>query len=360
MKILQINYNLGAGGAERFVVDLSNELSKNNEVVVCTILDDKNIKNTFHKQFLSKKIRYINLGCKTGLCLQSVKGIIEVIKKEKPDVVHGHQVSPLLIIPSVIFPKIRFVTTLHNLAEKCLSFPCEKFINRYLFKHKKIIPVTISDICYDSFVELYNIKDAYKIDNGRTLPVKTLKYESVRQEIESYKKHPDDLVFIHVARFCPQKNQKLLIDVFNKLSDNGLILIVLGEKFDTVGKYLKDLSKNHIYFLGAKNNVADYLLNSDFFCLTSLWEGLPISLLEAIACKVIPICTPVGGIPNVVTDGVTGFLSKDCDYSSYLETVIRAIKLKKNINRDLLKEEYLKYFSMECCVSKYYNIYIHG
>lgn len=360
MKILQINYNLGAGGAERFVVDLSNELCKKNDVVICTILDDSNYKNIFHKQFLSPKVKYINLGCKKGLCLKSVIGIIKVIKQEKPDVVHGHQVSPLLILPSFIFPKIRFITTLHNLAEKCLSFKGEKKINKYLFKNKRIIPVTISDICYDSFVNLYGIKSAHKIDNGRTLPEKTDKFELVRKEIASLKKTDHDLVFIHVARFCPQKNQDLLIDVFNKLYNKNLILIVLGEKFDTTGKYLVEKSKEHIHFLGAKNNVADYLLNSDFFCLTSLWEGLPISLLEAIACKVIPICTPVGGIPNVIQDNVTGFLSKDCNYESYMETVLRAIKNRNNINRGLLQKEYLTHFSMESCVNKYYNIYING
>lgn len=360
MKILQIDFNLGAGGAERFVTDLSNELSKNNDVIVCTILNETS-KNTFHKQFLSPKIKYINIGCKKGLCFKSVKGIINVIRREKPDVVHGHLVTPLLFIPSILLKKIRFVITLHNVADKCLSFPCEKYINKYfIFKYKKIIPVTISDICYDSYIKLYGLRNAYKIDNGRTLPTKSTLFESVKAEIQSYKRHVDDLVFIHVARFAIQKNQEVLIDVFNDLKNKHLILIILGEKFDTAGLYLKKKSSNNIFFLGAKTNVADYLLNSDFFCLTSLWEGLPISLLEAMACKVIPICTPVGGIPNVIKDGITGYLSPNCEKTSYENTVLRAINDKDKIDRHILFEEYMQRFSMKECVNKYYNVYVNG
>lgn len=357
MKILQIDYTLGAGGAERFVVDLCNGLSKENEVTMCTVIDDSNTKFTFHKQFLSNKVRYINLGCKSGLSLKAVNRIIKVIKDVKPDVVHGHQVSPLLIFPSLLFPDIRFIATLHNIAEKCLSFPLEKYINKYLFRHKRIIPVTISDICYDSFVKLYHLKSAYKVDNGRTFPRSTPLVDNVKEEINNYKNNIDDLVFIHVARFCPQKNQNVLINVFNNLKYKHLILLVLGEKFDSVGSYLKKKANPNIHFLGAKNNVVDYLLNSDFFCLTSLWEGLPISLLEAMACKVIPICTPVGGIPNVIEDKKTGYLSPDCTEKSYEKTIIEALNNYHEIDKNKILQEYTNRFSMEKCISEYIKIY---
>lgn len=360
MKILQIDYNLGVGGAERFVTDLCNCLSLQHEVVVCTIIDDADPVNSFHRQFLSPKVKYMNLGCKKGLCRKSLLGVIKVIKQEKPDVVHGHLAIPLLILPSLLFPKIKFVATLHNIAEKCLSFPLEKYIDKALFRKHRIVPVTISDVCHDSYVKLYGIDNAYKVDNGRTLPVKTDKFEEVKREVESYKKHEDDLVFIHVARFAAQKHQDVLINVFNKLYDRHLILLVFGEKFDSDGQYLRDKAKDHIHFLGAKTNIPDYLSCSDFFCLTSLYEGLPISLLEAIACQVVPVCTPVGGILNVIKDGVTGYLSDGCGEASYEATVLRAISERGRINKKLLFDEYMKRFSMEECASKYYKIYKNG
>ena len=91
-----------------------------------------------------------------------------------------------------------------------------------------------------------------------------------------------------------------------------------------------------------------------------MWEGLPISLLEAIACRVVPICTPVGGIPNVIKNGITGYLSKDCGEAYYEKTVAKAIIENGKIDKEILFKEYKKNFSMEECSSKYYKIYLNG
>ena len=63
MKILQIVFSIGFGGAERFVVDLSNELSKNHDVTLLTLKEDKsNPDDTFYKFDLSSRVHYDNLG----------------------------------------------------------------------------------------------------------------------------------------------------------------------------------------------------------------------------------------------------------------------------------------------------------
>ncbi|GAB1452030.1 hypothetical protein MASR2M47_20860 [Draconibacterium sp.] len=65
MKILQIIYSLSSGGAERFVVDLSNELAEmTNDVVLCTLRDDSQGNNGFYKSEISSKVNYINLKLK--------------------------------------------------------------------------------------------------------------------------------------------------------------------------------------------------------------------------------------------------------------------------------------------------------
>ena len=63
MKIIEIIYSLSSGGAERFVVDLSNEfVAKGNDVLLCTLLDDKKNNRAFYKFELNQKIEYVNLG----------------------------------------------------------------------------------------------------------------------------------------------------------------------------------------------------------------------------------------------------------------------------------------------------------
>ena len=149
------------------------------------------------------------------------------------------------------------------------------------------------------------------------------------------------------------KNQNLLIHAFNELNQKGFnfILLVIGDGFDD---NFKSRACEKIHFLGLKNNVSDYLNCADAFCLTSNYEGLPISLLEAISCGVVPICTNVGGISDVIEDGVTGFLS-NVDKASYVDAIERytmeTIKTSKLISK--FKNE----FSIHACALKYLAIY---
>ncbi len=68
MKIIQLVYSLGPGGAERFVVDLSNELARQgNDVTLCVLRDDQQGNSGFYKRDLSDKLNYINLNIPKGL-----------------------------------------------------------------------------------------------------------------------------------------------------------------------------------------------------------------------------------------------------------------------------------------------------
>ena len=73
MKILEVITDLGSGGAERFVVDLSNELAKSNEVTLMTLMDDKvnPVHRNFNRYALSRNVVYFNLGLPNGLKLSS-------------------------------------------------------------------------------------------------------------------------------------------------------------------------------------------------------------------------------------------------------------------------------------------------
>ena len=61
MKIFELHYSTSWAGAERFVIDLSNELSKENEIIFCTIEDDNIEKNAYYKKDLSPQIRYMGI-----------------------------------------------------------------------------------------------------------------------------------------------------------------------------------------------------------------------------------------------------------------------------------------------------------
>ena len=359
MKIIQLIYSLSSGGAERFVVNLSNELSRQgHDVTICMLLNTENPAWCFNKKFIHPSVKFHSLGFSQGFSLKKVKTVHKYILKEQPDVVHCHlNVIPYIYLTACRNHNIKFFHTIHNIAQKASGLKIQYLLNRFFYK-RNITPIAISKICLESFEKYYHLKNITRIDNGCPTVMPSQEFGKTKTEVDNYKTSINTPVFIHVARCHPSKNQDLLIDSFNKLNDNSIdyTLLILGSGFDSPeGIRLKQKACSKIHFLGEKSNVGDYWLCSDAFCLTSLYEGLPISLIEALSCGITPICTPVGGIPDVITDSETGYLSENLSIESYYHTLKRFMTSK--LDKKHLTQYYMKYYSISSCANKYINIY---
>jgi glycosyltransferase involved in cell wall biosynthesis len=359
MKILQINYTASSGGIERLVIDLSNGLIDKGDITLCLTDDDRKESNSYYLSDIVSNVKYINLKTKPGLNPTTFFKIFSTIIKLKPDIVHFHTNAILAFLPSLIYQKPKYIHTIHNMPDKTTNKPYLKYIYKWFYKHK-IQAVTISNLCQKSFIKYYGFDNAACIENGRSTLQITTENGIRKKEIIDLKGHDDDLVFIHVARCAEQKNQKLLIKTFNRLLKEGrhLILLILGDGFDhPKNQSLITDAQPGIHFLGSKTNVGDYLVHSDYFVLSSLWEGLPISLLEAISVGIVPISTPVGGVPDVINSAEIGFLSKSCEESDFYDVIIKAIENHGNICSQNLKNYFNKRFSMEECVNNYFSLF---
>lgn len=362
MRILQVIYELNPGGAERFVVDLSNELARiGEEVFLCMLIGEKEGDNiTFNKRFLNKNVHYINLGTKPGFKMSTFIKVHKLLSAVKPDIVNFHlNVIPYFFFEALFKREIKMFHTLHNIAEATVG-TLQKPLNRFYYKTNRIIPITISKQCDKSYRRFYKLTNSICINNGRSEIHSSDMFEITRMEVDSYKNYYNDHIFIHVASLSKVKNQELLIKAFNILAEEGVhfILLVIGRGYDNRdGLRLKKMACSKIVFLGIKSNVGDYLLNSNAFCLTSLYEGLPISLLEAIACGCIPICTPVGGIPDVIDEAKTGYLSNEVTLESYLSALRKYIMNPNLISKQRLIEYFKLNYSIESCTAAYLSAY---
>ncbi|MCS2910191.1 glycosyltransferase family 4 protein [Bacteroides thetaiotaomicron] len=151
-----------------------------------------------------------------------------------------------------------------------------------------------------------------------------------------------------------------MIDAFNEIisQKHNVILLIIGSGFDSEkGNELKRRAHNGIYFLGEKHNVQDYLLCSDAFCLSSIYEGLPITLIEALACGCIPLSTPVSGVVDLVVNNENGFISANFTLDSYVEMLLRYLKNHESINKQRLLELFRAKLSMRACAESYYDFY---
>ena len=366
MKILQLALSLGAGGAERIAVSLCNRFAANadDEIVLVTILDDSVPRNIHYLKDLSSNVRFVNLHCKTGLQIKAFWKVFRTIKRERPDLVHCHTLAMLLLFPSLLIPRVCYFHTIHTLAQKAMekySLP-KRMIMNYLFRQNKVKPITISKTCHQSFYETYKNSNDICIPNGSERLAVTEEVESVKKEVESLKQslnthHSSLSTFIHIARHHPTKNHDKLFRTFLRLEKEGerCVLIVLGEYYDSWKEKLKD-SKS-IFLLGAKKNVGDYMSQADFFVLSSDYEGLPMTLLEAMSMGVVPVSTPAGGVVDVVEDGVTGYLTENFGDEEFYRKVKQAIHEKGRIPSERIKDHFEKHFSMEVCARNYYETY---
>ncbi|MBN1820841.1 MAG: glycosyltransferase [Prolixibacteraceae bacterium] len=362
MKIVKIINSLEQGGAEKLVVELLNELSVNHEVFLITFKDDSEVKNTFLLPELSSRVTYINLKLKRGLKLKDVIKLYKTLKQIKPDIVHCH----LYVFFHTAFyaffnRKTKYFHTIHNDAEADCSVKYLKIPRRLLYKWNIFHPVTISDQSRESYNKFYKLDNSTLIYNGRKTPEKSNNYIHVQNEIESLKEVSNNRVFVHVTRYDEkQKNHTMLIDVFNRLINEGkqIALLIIGVGFDSEKAIeLKKKAKKGIYFLGSKNNVADYFCATDAFCLSSRHEGMPITLFEALACGCVPVCTPVGGIKDIITDGENGYLSSGTDEESYYQAVKKYLDNSDAINKEKLINYFENNFTIEKCASEHEQLY---
>lgn len=355
MRILEVHYSTAWAGAERLVVDLCNELSVNNEVCLCTIVDDTLPGKSYYKAELAPTVQYVNLKCKSGMDIRGFWRLYKTIRKFGPDIVHAHTDALNLWLPSLLYKNAKYFHTIHSLAEKRQYKPWLTPIYRHFYK-SNIHAICISNICKQSYNDLYHLNNAIQIDNGRSQMMPSQNLKSVEKEILSYRKTNQTKVFVHVARCSEPKNEPLLFKTFCRLykEEKDCILLIIGANYDSPEyKYLLSIATPNIHWLGIKSNVCDYLMNSDFFILSSKWEGLPISLLEAMSLGIIPICTPTGGIPDVIKDRSLGYLSPSMNGEDFYKTVIDALQTSENFNRDKLIEYFQNNYSMKHCATQY-------
>ena len=98
---------------------------------------------------------------------------------------------------------------------------------------------------------------------------------------------------------------------------------------------------DRLLFLGEINYPTDYLFLSDYFILSSKYEGMPISLIESFACKCIPISTPVGGIPEMIDDD--GFVSKSLSLDDFENSILKALNISEKEKQIILKNNFKKF-----------------
>ncbi|MEW8971638.1 MAG: N-acetyl-alpha-D-glucosaminyl L-malate synthase BshA, partial [Mesobacillus sp.] len=174
---------------------------------------------------------------------------------------------------------------------------------------------------------------------------------------------PEEKVVIHVSNFRPVKRVPDVIKAFAGIAGKmpaKLLLVGDGPEMKTVCSLASELGiRDRVLLLGKQERVEELYSISDLMLLLSEKESFGLVALEAMACGVPCIGTNVGGIPEVIVDGETGFV---CELGNIEEITSKAVNILSNpdLHQAFAEnsiERAEKCFSAEQIVSEYENIY---
>lgn len=306
MKILEVIPTLHfPGGAQTFVASLATSFSKVGNISV-DILSLYKERGLINEELEQKKIRIHYLNKKPGLDLRASRDFKKIVERLKPDVIHVHLASIVtLFFSGLLFKRktnYRVFYTFHTLASKDTK-KIATLLLKILFKNNLVIPIGISDFVSITIKERFGLRDVSTIYNG----IDTSRYAC---DIELSRRSRD---FIHVGSFTNVKNHRFLIesffDLIKQCPNSNLTLVGDGPLFESVKERVSFLKlDNHVSFVGIRNDVNVLLREHKFFLLPSLYEGNPISILEAMAAGLPVIASKTGGIVDIIDNQKNGFL----------------------------------------------------
>lgn len=360
MKIVEIIPKLDIGGAEVFVSSLSVELSKKHEVFLISF--DKPSEE-FIKKYNFNNLNLIFLNKRKGFDINLIFNLFIQLTRINPDIIHTHlHCLDYALFSSIFLRKVKFYHTIHNLAHTQGNIYTRLSRLPFLF-FKRIKLISISKVIDESVKSTYYTNSNCIILNGSNDKSKEIVKDTSPFIIDIFnRKHnikKDTNIFINLARITFQKNQINLIEAFKNKPNSVCILIGPIDENYLKKEELKDISKNLIV-VGPKIDVTKYFTISNFLILPSLYEGLPIAILEAMSIGVIPVCTGVGGVLEVIENNTNGIIIKSPsihDISSaitYSEELTEKERL--NMSKKAIEDFNLK-FSMVKCANNYLKLF---
>ena len=347
-KVLHIVEAFG-GGVFTFMVDLLNATSQYyNITLACSI---RNQTPADYKKYLNDDIKIVEL--KNGSRSINLKSDLKLFKEiknlvddEQPDIVHLHSSKAGFIGRLILSDKkYKILYNPHGFAflqkdsNKIKRFIYKTF--EYIASKKGGIIVGVSKGEYDEALKLTS--RAYLINNG--IDINKL------PKFEEKNCNKNNIKICTVGRMCYQKNPEL----FNEIAENfpNIEFTWIGE-----GELEHMLTAKNINKTGwmKKDDVLNLVNKSDIFILTSLWEGLPIALLEAMYYKKICIVSNSIGNRDVI-NGKNGFIANNLD--DYVNVINSIISSNEDINeiRENAYLDVINKYNMDNTSKKYMELY---
>ena len=311
MRLMHVLFSLQTGGAEHVVLNLARKLNPERyELHVCSLSGEGELAPEFRRL----GVRVHTLIKRSGIDLTLCVTLTRLFRRERIQIVHTHNVAPWLY--AGLAAKLSGAALYHT--EHSNVFAHQRALllaERVLAAFTRVI-ISDSDKVKRQLVERQGIpsRKIVTIVNG-------IETSLFRNEHEADKEQARRAIGVNgaapvigtVGRLAAVKDQQTLLEAFRQIVSHypEALLLIVGE--GPMRQELEDQTRSlglgaHVKFLGRRSDIPELLRLLDVFVLSSVSEGLPLTVLEAMAAGVPVVATDVGGLCEVVTDRETGLL----------------------------------------------------
>ena len=369
-KILHLIESDGMYGAENVVLGLALETNKDSQfaAVVGSIVQVADGNNALLSNARHSGIEAVEVLWRNKTIAIDVVHTARKLKKLKIDLIHSHGYKPSVVgfalriltgIPIMATCHLRFVAS-----EATLRLRSMVMIEEFLYRYFPRI------VCVSTLIKTHLLRKGIKedklevINNGVYLEDTVGIREETNKLRHEFGLTGDDVIILSVGRLTEQKAHRNIVraaQILKEANTNVKILIAgEGELRPALEELIQKFGLGSmVRLLGFRDDIRALLNLADVFLLPSLDEGLPISMLEAMASKKAVIVTPVGAIPDVIENEKDGILIPVDDVRAIVDAVLRVsddADLRRRLGAcayDKIKSDY----SMAATYRRYKELY---
>ena len=346
--------NLAIGGAENMVYELCRNIdpSTYNSSILCY----GSKRNTALEKKMEALVPVTYLGLNARITLFDILRVLKELSRLNANIVHSHMGGTLFAALWTGIHRKPLVVTVHTTPEKAFSNKVKKVL-KWRLKKPNCIIVAVSEKNKELTQKYYNLGTQCRcVNNGVDVD-------------KFYRKQHDHFTYINVARQDDNKNQSMLLEAFQKVNqadeNTRLILIGDGPNHQKLVAMCKELgTEKSVMLPGNVPDVENYYSQADVYVQTSYREGLPLSVLEAMAAGLPIVSTDVGGLKDVVHENgvlipagdLLGLIAemtriKNMSVLERNPMSIKSIKMVEQYSSSKMGLEYMKLYSemMEEC-----------
>ena len=325
----------GGGGPDKTILLSAARHNENKFFVLVTYLRDPS-DSEFQIGKMAKHYGvkdYIEVFDRSMLDLRCLFELNNLVKKNHIQIIHVHDLKTTLlgILLKVLNPKVRIMSTAHgwiiNSRMDRLKQKLQFLMLRYYPLHIAVSEAT-KKLMIDNGIDSESIKVLYNsidIDHWkRNGAVSTVK--------EEFNILDENMIVGTVGRLSREKDLptffKVACNILKHYPDTKFLIV--GDGKGVMLEELKTLSnemglRKSVIFTGHRNDLKNIYISFDIFLSTSLTEGLPNTVLEAMALEVPVVATKVGGLPELIEDTISGTLCRPSDVDAITDAVLNLI-----------------------------------